>query len=129
MLSRVLPTLLSAAAPCRTVPPTLSAMSTRRAAISAAAVIATRNPQHAIAGADGTWAKHKGAFEPSFFADFKASKASTDFLYKFVEPGEGETAVNFQSVTMRAARVLEPATYGGRAPHSSQDRVVRRSSP
>ena len=65
-----------------------------------AAALAGTNLRPAFASGDGEWAKHKGAFDDAFFSDFSKSKASPDFLYKFVEKGEGDTAVNFQSVTM-----------------------------
>ena len=40
---------------------------------------------------------HKGPFDDAFFAGFTKSKASPDFVYKFVEQGEGDTAVNFRA--------------------------------
>lgn len=80
----------------------VGAVASRRAAMfSAAAALATTTSLPAWAdGKSGAWAKHTGAFDDAFFSGFKTSKADKDFLYKIVEEGEGETAVNFQSVTM-----------------------------
>ena len=105
----VLSAACSALPSCRTPPPGVvghgaagATTSRRSALLSAAALAATAaTPQAALAdGASGAWAKHSGAFDDAFFAGFTPSKADKDFLYKFLEPGEGPTAVNFQSVTM-----------------------------
>ena len=36
-----------------------------------------------------------------FFSGFTPSKADPNFVYKYIEKGDGPTAVNFQSVTMQ----------------------------
>ena len=107
------------ALPCRTTHPTLCGAATRRTALlSTAAALAVTRPLPALAADGGSWAVHKGAFEASFFDDFKVSKASPEFLYKFVEEGTGEGPVNFQSVTMHYTGYLLDGTkfdssYGG----------------
>ena len=91
--------------------PAIGSRPTRRAALVSAAGLAVTRPLRATAADDdGAWAVHKGAFDPSFFADFQVSKASPDFVYKFLEKGEGDTAVNFQSVTMHYTGYLLDGT-------------------
>lgn len=68
----------------------------------------TVSPQPAFAADEGAWAKHKGPFDDAFFSDFRQAKASPDFLFKFVEDGEGDSPVNFQSVSMHCEQ--EPNT-------------------
>jgi len=100
---------------CRATEPVLSeSKPTRRAALLSAGGLAAASalgPQSAFAAADeGEWAKHKGPFDDAFFSDFRAAKASPDFLFKFVEEGEGENPVNFQSVSMHYSGFLLDGT-------------------
>ena len=86
---------------------------TRRAALlqtSAAAAALSIAPLPALAGSDGAWAKHTGPFEDDFFADFTVSKVGKEFVYKFVEEGTGDKAVNYQQLTMHYAGYLLDGT-------------------
>ena len=98
--------LLSGAAPLDT--PKFKASTSRRAALlggAAAAVMVPSAPAWAKdkntpkGPFDGSWAVHEGAFDDGFFRDFTVSKASPDFVYKFVEkPDAGEKPVPGQKV-------------------------------
>jgi hypothetical protein len=68
----------------------------RRALLGAAASALVLSPRPTLA-ADGSWTQHSGPFTAEFFQDgFKSTDSG--FLYKFVQPGEGEKPVNMQQV-------------------------------
>eukprot|EP00967_Tisochrysis_lutea_P127021 scaffold215573_cov32-Tisochrysis_lutea.AAC.1 len=67
----------------------------RRAVIGAAASALAVSPLASVA-ADGSWTYHEGGFTGEFWDGFKSTDSG--FMYKFVEPGEGDKPVNMQQV-------------------------------
>ena len=96
---------------CLGVVPSRSLLNRRAALLGGGAlsVAAATTPLQAVAD-DGSWAEHKGAFEPSFFDDFTPSKASPNFKYKFISQGEGEKPVNKQQVFVHYSGYLLDGT-------------------
>ena len=82
---------------------------TRRAALLSGAALAATAAMPALAD-DGAWAVHSGKFDDAFFSGFTASKADSNFVYKIVAPGEGDTAVNLQQVRMHYTGYLLDGT-------------------
>lgn len=76
--------------------------SSRRAVAASLAAAAVLRPLPSLAdiqagdGGDGTWAEHTGAFDESFFKDFKTSDSG--FRFKLLNDGAGDKPQDFQKV-------------------------------
>ena len=73
-------------------------------------------------GMDDAWTLHDGPFTKEFFEDFTVSKASPDFVYKFIKDGDGgkkpvkgqNIKVNYRGYLMDGS--LIDSSYGRKKP-------------